>query len=94
VKGHSLSGTEVAAARPLLREVFPDAEIVAGQLFEDGNGGIVQFHDPTRRFGQYATVLVRWANRAYTSPGVWSGHYFDDAFACEVDFEFRCRRGY
>jgi hypothetical protein len=87
-----LTGSQIAKARALLKVSFPAAEITAGQLFSDAEGAIIQFHDPTRKWGAHGTILVRW-NNGY-GPDVWGGHYFDDEFAVDVDFIYRARRGY
>ncbi len=88
---HPLTGSQIQKAREILRTGFPAAEITAGQLFEDGEGAIIQFNDPTRKYGAHATILIRWDN---AQAPMWGGHYFDDEFAVDVDFIYRARRGY
>ena len=85
-----LTGSQVPKALAILRTGFPNAEITAAQQFEDGGGAIIQFHDPTRRYGAHATIIIRWDEGC----PMFAGHYFDDEFAVDVDFLYRSRRGY
>lgn len=90
MRKHQLTGSRRAEALGVLRQGFPSAEIVATQAFDDNGGGIVQFHDPTRRWGPHGTIVVRWD----AGIALFSGHYFDVGFDADIDFEYRTRRGY
>ncbi len=89
-KKNPLAGSDLARVIPVLRSRWPAAEVVNGHVFPDGGGAVVQFHDSTKQWGGHGTICIRWD----AGVPMFSGHYFDEGFAADVDFLYRSRRGY